>query len=293
VLEQDGESRELALGARLATDVLIAHALEPQTAGFSHCLPDRTRPGALVATARRAAWTSLAFALRSAAAAKLDVEPPELETGIRLIRDPASNLLYPEIFLADAIENGAGYVSHLARAEEFDDLLDRVEALVDHWDAHHECDTSCYACLRDYANSSYHPLLDWRLAGDTLDILRHGAPRRPRWKTTRAQALQAAVAAFPPALGVRRPAGGAAPDSDARRAGAAGDPPARQRGRAATERRGGACHRGRVQSEPSPRRDLPARLIPARFAGPMGLMIPIRQGHLRSESGRARLESVT
>jgi MrfA Zn-binding domain len=197
-LEQDGEPRELALGARLATDVLIAHALVPQTAGFSHCLPDRTSPGALVATARRAAWTSLAFAFRSAAAAKLDVEPPELETGIRLIRDPASNLLYPEIFLADAIENGAGYVSHLAAPEEFDDLLDRVEALVEHWDVDHKCDTSCYACLRDYANSSYHPLLDWRLAADTLDILRHGAPRHDRWQVTRAQAVRAAVAAFDP-----------------------------------------------------------------------------------------------
>jgi Lhr-like helicase len=196
-LEPDSEPREVALGARLATDVLIAHALAPQTESFSHCLPDRSRAGALVATARRAAWVSFAFALRSAAAAKLDVEPPELETGIRLIRDPISNLLYPEIFLADAIENGAGYVSYLAEPTEFDDLLDRVDALVDNWDAEHECDTSCYACLRDYANASYHPLLDWRLAADTLDVLRHGAPRGDRWQTTRPQAVQAAVEAFP------------------------------------------------------------------------------------------------
>ena len=197
-LDPNSIEREVALGAALTTDVLIAHAVAPQTPQFSHCLPDKNRAAELVATARRAAWTSLAFALRTAAAAKLDVEPPELETGIRFIRDTGSNLLYPEIFLADAIENGAGYVSFLAKRAEFDDLLNLVEALVDRWDAEHECDTSCYACLRDYANSSYHPLLDWRLAADALDVLRYGAPRIDRWAATREHAVEAAVQAFAP-----------------------------------------------------------------------------------------------
>jgi Lhr-like helicase len=197
-LDPNSAEREVALGAALTTDVLIAHAVAPQTSAFSHCLPDKSRAAELVATARRAAWTSLAFAFRTAAAAKLDVEPPELETGIRFIRDTNSNLLYPEIFLADAIENGAGYVSFLARPTEFDDLLNRVEALVDRWDAEHECDTSCYACLRDYANSSYHPLLDWRLGADALDVLRYGAPRTDRWSATRVHAVEAAVQAFAP-----------------------------------------------------------------------------------------------
>ncbi|HWC55976.1 MAG TPA: DUF1998 domain-containing protein, partial [Sphingomicrobium sp.] len=164
----------------------------------SHCLPEGTDAAKLVATARRAAWTSLAFAFRTAAAAKLDVEPPELETGIRFIRDTASGLLYPEVFLADAIENGAGYVSFLAEPAEFADLLGRVESLVDTWDEEHGCDTSCYACLRDYANSSYHPLLDWRLAADALDILRHGSPRQDRWAQTRSHAVEAPVEAFAP-----------------------------------------------------------------------------------------------
>ena len=50
-----------------ATDVLIAHALEPQTTAYSHCLASGSRAAELVATARRAAWTSLAFAFRTAA----------------------------------------------------------------------------------------------------------------------------------------------------------------------------------------------------------------------------------
>ena len=34
------------------------------------------------------------------------------------------------------------------------------------------CDSSCYACLRDYSNSRLHPLLDWRLAVDLSRLLR-------------------------------------------------------------------------------------------------------------------------
>jgi hypothetical protein len=55
------------------------------------CADFSSRAAELVATGRRAAWTSLAFAFRTAAAVKLDVEVPELETGIRFIRDVRSN----------------------------------------------------------------------------------------------------------------------------------------------------------------------------------------------------------
>jgi len=197
-LDSNSEERNIALGASLTTDVLIAHAIEPRTSAFSHCLPDGNHAAKLVSTARRAAWTSLAFALRIAATKKLDIEEPELETGIRFIRDTESHLLYPEVFLADAIENGAGYVSFLAQPREFLDLLNRVEGLIDDWDHEHGCDTSCYACLRDYSNSNFHPLLDRRLAADALDVLRYGAPRRDRWVETRAHAVEAAIAAFAP-----------------------------------------------------------------------------------------------
>jgi len=71
--------------------------------------------------------------------------------------------------------------------------------LITGWeDGGHPCDTSCYACLRDYTNSNYHPLLDWRLAADALDILRYGAPQRDRWARTRASAVEAAIDAFAP-----------------------------------------------------------------------------------------------
>src|SRR5262249_25132524 len=37
------------------------------------------------------------------------------------------------------------------------------------------CDSSCYDCLRDYFNSPYHPLLDWRLGRDMLNLLEGAA----------------------------------------------------------------------------------------------------------------------
>lgn len=142
--------------------------------------------------------TTSGLAFREAAAKKLDVDVQELETGLRFVRDTEFGLLYPEIFLSDSIENGAGYVSYLARREQFIDLIERwVEPLIASWEApDHGCDTSCYVCLRDYTNSPYHPLLDWRLAADALEILRYGSPQRDRWALTRQQAVSAAVLAF-------------------------------------------------------------------------------------------------
>jgi hypothetical protein len=198
MVDSEGEPVQVALGAAMVSDVLIAHAQVPSPSGWSHWVVSPLGLHPLVATARRAAWTSLAFAFRAAAARMLDVEVQELDTGLRLVGSAGSGL-QPQIFLADTIENGAGYVSFLAQPGNFSRLVQAVEDLTDGWEnpAHHSCDTSCYRCLRDPGNSPYHPLLDWRLAADTLDIVRYGAPRTDRWAATRRLAIEAAVRAFP------------------------------------------------------------------------------------------------
>jgi hypothetical protein len=197
-VDRSRETSEVVLGARLTTDVLIAHASRPAAAGWSHRLPGKSGQGGLVATARRAGWTSLAFAFRAAAAILLQVEVQELEAGLRFLKDPGSGLLQPQVFLADTIENGAGYVTHLAQPTHFHELVDRVEELIASWAdvIRHGCDTACYSCLKDYTNSAYHPLLDWRLAADVLDVVRYGEPRTDRWAATRLQAIRAVVDAF-------------------------------------------------------------------------------------------------
>ena len=134
--------------------------------------------------------------MRVRAAVTLDIEPRELETGLRMLRDDASSTavraFIPEIFLADAIENGAGFVTWLAEKQHFEELLFMTEHMIhERWeDSDHGCEASCPRCLRDFSNLRFHPLLDWRLAADTLEVLLHGAPTHDRWEGIRAAALR-------------------------------------------------------------------------------------------------------
>jgi superfamily II DNA/RNA helicase len=197
-VQPGGAARNVVLGSVVTTDVLIARPVEPANHAWAHLMHFHNEAGLAIVTARRAAWTSLAFALRAAAADLLQVEVRELDAGLRLIATEDGQDLYPEIFLTDVIENGAGYVTHVARPDVFGSLLDRAEGLIAEWDdpTRHGCDSACYRCLKDWSNNPYHPLLDWRLAADALEVLRHGAPNRDRWRATRVAAIHAAQEAF-------------------------------------------------------------------------------------------------
>lgn len=105
---------------------------------------------------------------------------------------PGQGIHVPQLFLADAIENGAGFTTFLRAKPRFAELVDTTLATVaSHWEdpARHACGSSCPGCLRDWSNTPYHPLLDWRLAADLLEVLIHGAPQRDRWETVRARAV--------------------------------------------------------------------------------------------------------
>jgi hypothetical protein len=179
-----GGGTPYVLGAAYTTDVLTASAEHRQTPNWSHLLyssaDDRL---ALFTTARRAAWTSFAFLLRMAAAIELGVEPREFEGGVRLIAQ-GGGAFHPQLFLADAIENGAGFTTHLADQREFPALVLQAQRLIAQWQdpSEHLCDASCPGCLRDWSNLTYHPLLDWRLAADAFEILTLGGPSRNRWE---------------------------------------------------------------------------------------------------------------
>ncbi|MHB1344023.1 MAG: DEAD/DEAH box helicase [Thermoleophilia bacterium] len=191
--------RRVALAAAMRTDVLLANFATPRGGGYSHVFHG-TRKGMaqLVSTARRAAWTSFAFALRSAAAFTLDIEVSEIAAGLKFIRDKDSGELFPQIFLTDTIENGAGYVSYLGRTDNFRALLDATTSLTGDWAApSHKCDSSCYSCLKDYTNSPYHSLLDWRLAADTLDLVLYGQLQGDRWAAIRETAVKTSCDGLP------------------------------------------------------------------------------------------------
>lgn len=192
----DTEARQVALGARVTTDVLLVEPCSPDPGPWEHTLEAAGHGATLVDTARRAAWTSLAFALRAAAAELLGVEVNEMDAGVRLL-DYDGRRLYPQIFMADTIENGAGYVAHLSEPTVFSELVERLAEQVADWERPgHDCDTSCYRCLKDWTNAPYHPILDWRLASDALDVVRFGEPRYDRWGETRRRAVVGACDAF-------------------------------------------------------------------------------------------------
>ncbi len=194
-----GGASNYVLGAMYTTDVLVARPLAEHTSAYSHLLyPQRGGRAQLLSTARRAAWASLAFAIRARAAVTIDIEPRELEAGVRLTAATMSGAFVPELFLADAIENGAGFVTLLCDPQHFSELMSDTRALTAEWEDvnRHVCDGSCPSCLRDWSNTGFHPILDWRLAADTLDLLIDGGITRDRWAGLRAAALKGVSQAF-------------------------------------------------------------------------------------------------
>lgn len=166
-----------ALASMTKTDVLLVGLDETQLpAGLD--LDPR-------GVSARAAWYSFGFLLQTAAAVQLDVDRRELQVGLRIARTPGGK---PEaqVFLSDALENGAGYATHLGEQSAFEQLLELIRTSIGpEWSSHgsegQACDSSCYDCLRDYANMPFHGLLDWRLALDLADLAAGQGLQEQRW----------------------------------------------------------------------------------------------------------------
>ncbi|MBF2052762.1 MAG: DEAD/DEAH box helicase [Candidatus Sericytochromatia bacterium] len=162
----DGLSERFALVSRRQTDVLLL-GIDQWPAGCG-ASPEEI--------SGRGAWYSLAFGLRLAAALMLDVEPQELNAGMHSL--PGVPLSSAAVFLADSLDNGAGYCTWLAQPAQRERLLNEAsQTLGAQWQAHAEqCQSACNRCLRDYSNLPYHPLLDWRLALEMLQLMRSADP---------------------------------------------------------------------------------------------------------------------
>ena len=178
----DSVRQQVALGSKAVTDALLI-SMHGVPAGVT-VAPEQGLPS------RRAAWYSLAFLLREAAVRHLDVQSVELRAGITVeaLSDEGVS-----VFIADALENGAGYSTYLGSGRGFRKVLDEA---ADYGQLlrspHHDCDTSCYDCLKDYSNMAFHPLLDWRLGLDMLDILTGARLDVAPWRT-REEAIADAV----------------------------------------------------------------------------------------------------
>ncbi len=176
--ERHSSDPAIALAAVMHTDVAF---FEPQdrphpSSGIQLDIGERTQTYSQVRDANqglRASWYSLSFLLRRAAAYRLDVQPVEFVAGIHVaaVLDAPTNV---RAFLADTLENGAGFCTHLGR-DGLSDLIETVEGVLSDWNlpAHAQnCRGSCPDCLRDYHNMPFHTLLDWRLARDMFMAFR-------------------------------------------------------------------------------------------------------------------------
>ena len=130
----------------------------------------------------RAALYSFGFLFRQFVASQLDVSPDELRIEIRPMPVEEDGIYKQQVFIADALANGAGYCRYLGELDAKGQLRlltflhdmvnpenDFAKGLIAHGN---DCDSSCYnkGCMRDYSNMPYHPFLDWRLGLDVAQL---------------------------------------------------------------------------------------------------------------------------
>ena len=156
-----------AIGAVFRTDVLSLLVRAGPGIGWNGILDVQGMASA------SAALASLGEVLRMAAATYLDIDPSEFRLGQQKIRLP-EGVVTQQLFLADALENGAGYAKRLHDEKRLRTMLSQYIAAVSPiWrsEDHRRCDASCPDCLRNYGNRMVHHLLDWRLALDMAGLL--------------------------------------------------------------------------------------------------------------------------
>jgi ATP-dependent helicase YprA (DUF1998 family) len=149
----------------------------------------RERPGMVLnpyEPGSRGAWYSLGFLLRAAASRRLDIGTSELQVGYSVRQLGASDdyRQQVEVFLADQLENGAGYASWLGTESGLQELLDEARDFVRFMEKDEHalhCDSTCPDCLRDFTNLIFHPLLDWRLGRDLVDLISDREIDFARW----------------------------------------------------------------------------------------------------------------
>ena len=180
----------IALGHRFRSEVILLAAYLP---------PEMDAP--FTEPAGRAVWQSFSTLMGEAAARVLQINPDEIQAGVRPMRDPAGRIL-GEAFIFDDVPGGAGY----ARAI-YDHLGEISQLALDLARTCHnpECDSACYHCLLGYRNQSVHNLLDRQLARSLLEYLLNGS--RPQIPTRQLPALADTLRAYvPPGWRVREPA---------------------------------------------------------------------------------------
>ncbi|MBV7508619.1 DEAD/DEAH box helicase [Bacillus sp. sid0103] len=151
-----GETRKVFLGNVFQSDLLLLRLQFSEGIDFS---PERQ-------------WVhdglkTLGEALVLAASRVLDIDYNELSAGYRLL--PLS-IGGADIYLFDTLSGGAGY-SHVAGLILPEIIKETQNILAD---CENKCETSCYKCLRHYANQYYHTHLNRFVALELLEYVVEG-----------------------------------------------------------------------------------------------------------------------
>ncbi len=157
----------------------------PKTTGVLRIQPVNVPPGLCLDPLKfgsgvKAAFYSAAFIIRSVVAEKLDISPEELDIS-NLRQVEVNGHKVGEIIISDRLANGSGFTDWLS--QNWQQILQEIvkpnsTQLISSFASslisekhRHDCDSSCYDCLRQYRNINYHGLLDWRLGISLLKIL--------------------------------------------------------------------------------------------------------------------------
>lgn len=155
-----------AIGAVFTTDVLSFYFDNTSAVGQNGILDVLDQPSA------RAAIASFSEFVKLALATELDIDPEEFRTGRQRWKIRGCDT--EQIFIADKLENGAGYSRWASEPKNMARALNKFYGTVEQkWkaDSHSkDCDRSCPDCLRSYTNRFIHGMLDWRLALDLADL---------------------------------------------------------------------------------------------------------------------------
>lgn len=171
-----------AIGAVFTTDVLSFYFDGAQDIGNGGVLDVVEQRSA------RSAIASFAEFVKLAVSTELDIDPEEFGSGRQRLKLDGRACETEQVFIADKLENGAGYSRWAAKPENMrrslERFLDGDDGVGRTWqdDAHaRDCDCSCPDCLRSYANRFIHGLLDWRLALDLADLALGRGLDTSRW----------------------------------------------------------------------------------------------------------------
>ena len=170
------EQESIAIVAPKTTDVL---RIRPETIPLGL----RLDPVGFQVAGVKAAYYSAAFILKAAAAEFLDIDPDEFDiSNVRQV-DLGQDLRAGEIVISDHLANGAGFTAWIE--DNWETLLESstdpqapsntFAGAILKQEHQTDCDSSCYSCLRNYRNMTYHGLLDWRLGVSLLRSLKSAA----------------------------------------------------------------------------------------------------------------------